>query len=941
MKLQVFLTRGLRIGGLRVAAITLLAAVCVWTWYETTSWLRAPAQKARLAAAEDAARSDLATIEALDKKIEQLTAASLTRARRQRIAGMVALSAAAIVITLIKIGDNQSPTVPGYISDTVAERRAKATTPAGASQDNSSISSNYVAEFPPVDLTPLAKIVESVGREPRHLIPILHAVDEHYLYLPPAALAKLPDLADVTPTQVSGVVSFYIQFRTRPRGDKLVHVCVGTACHVAGADRILGQLRQELGIPPGEDTDPAGKATLETVGCLGCCTRAPVVQIDDQTSGRVSVEDVADLLSTAHQRNGTCGSSCGRDSHAREKLVDQDSLHPGPLEIRIGLGSCCVAEGSRDVMEALQLELKRNHLTAEVKPVGCVGVCHLTPMVEVHTSGQEPIVATRVTPGDVRHIVQSLPIGRSWPTYIADYVSHIWRSEPEPCGTPISGIRDRYQITSLAHERIESFTSRQVRIVTEHCGEMDPKSYEEYRSRDGFVALEEVLAEGSPETVIDLIEASGLRGRGGAGFPTSRKWRMVAAADGDKILVCNGDEGDPGAFMDRMILESYPFRVLEGMAIAAFAVGARRAIMYIRHEYPLAVRRMKHAVSEMTRAGWLGDQISDDGESLTVEIVEGAGAFVCGEETALLESIMGRRGTPHHRPPYPAEQGLWDLPTLVNNVETFANVPWIVRKGAKAFASLGTDQSHGTKVFSLAGKVRKGGLIEVPMGVTIREVVEEIGGGVAPDRTFKAVQIGGPSGGCIPASLADTPIDYQALRSVGAIMGSGGLVVMDDTDCMVDVARYFVEFTERESCGHCTFCRLGTQRLLDILSRLCEGKGKLHDLEELESLSQQVIAGSLCGLGKTAPNPILTTLKYFRHEYEAHLAGHCPAGRCKSLIRYAVTRDCVGCTLCAQHCPVGAIPATPYQQHVIDSELCTRCDVCRTTCPENAIEVKS
>jgi NADH:ubiquinone oxidoreductase subunit F (NADH-binding)/NAD-dependent dihydropyrimidine dehydrogenase PreA subunit len=497
---------------------------------------------------------------------------------------------------------------------------------------------------------------------------------------------------------------------------------------------------------------------------------------------------------------------------------------------------------------------------------------------------------------------------------------------------------------------VADFLDKQVHIATEHYGRLDPLDLDEYLQNDGFEALHKCIGRLTDEEVIAEIKHSGLRGRGGAGYPTHLKWSAVRSRQSDiKYVVCNGDEGDPGAFMDRMLMESYPYRIIEGMMIAAYSVGAGEGYLYIRAEYPLAVSRMGKAINICRQRGFLGPRRlasqneaagMGSGFSLELKIVPGAGAFVCGEETALIASIEGRRGMPRLRPPYPAESGLWGKPTLINNVETYAVVPWIIRNGAGAFARLGTGNSRGTKVFALAGKVARGGLIEVPMGISVRDIIEGIGGGIAGGLKLKAVQIGGPSGGCVPAELAHIPVDYETLTSVGAMMGSGGMVALDESDCMVDIARYFLQFTQNQSCGKCTFCRIGTRRMLDILERLCTGQGKKADLEELQGLGEIVKKSSLCGLGKTAPNPVLSTLKYFRDEYEAHLQGRCPAGRCRALITYSVTDDCIGCTLCAQNCPADAIEMKPYEKHEIDASKCIRCGTCKSVCPSDAIKVR-
>jgi NADH-quinone oxidoreductase subunit F len=480
--------------------------------------------------------------------------------------------------------------------------------------------------------------------------------------------------------------------------------------------------------------------------------------------------------------------------------------------------------------------------------------------------------------------------------------------------------------------------------VLENCGEIDPQEISQYRRKGGYEQLTRCLdpehASESSNEVIETITASGLRGRGGAGFPTGLKWSLAQRQPAPKYVVCNGDEGDPGAFMDRLVLESDPHRVVEGLAIAAVTVGAEEGFFYIRAEYPQAVRRIKEAVLQAESAGFLGDDLLGSGVRLKLSVREGAGAFVCGEETALIASLEGRRGMPRLRPPYPVESGFRGRSTLVNNVETLANVPWILRHGASEFAGLGTEKSKGTKVFALAGKIRCGGLVEVPMGVPIRQIVEDLGGGVAPGRSFKAVQLGGPSGGCLPAELADTPVDYDALSETGAIMGSGGMVVLDDRDCMVDIARFFLRFTCEESCGKCTFCRVGTRRMLEILDRLCEGDGRKGDIETLEELADRVRRTSLCGLGQTAPNPVLTGLRYFRHEFEEHLnEGRCVAGKCAALVTYSINDLCIGCTLCSQACPVDAIPHRPYERHEIDDEACVRCGACLDACQDDAVEV--
>jgi NADH:ubiquinone oxidoreductase subunit F (NADH-binding)/NADH:ubiquinone oxidoreductase subunit E/NAD-dependent dihydropyrimidine dehydrogenase PreA subunit len=821
--------------------------------------------------------------------------------------------------------------------------------------------------MPGVDLNFVEQTVERIGRKPEALIPILQALQEHHGCLPREALERLAQLTDIQPSAISGVSTFYDMFRLKPAGKHILRVCRGTACHVAGAEKVEDALRRYLRIPPGADTDAAQEFTIEPVACLGCCTLAPVVKMGDSTMGYASAEkspgQVRDYLARQTAAGGV---------KSTEEMGNGEGR--GMAQIHVGLGSCCMAKGSDQLFHALRESAGQCGGQVKIKRVGCMGMCHRTPLIEVALPGQAATYYSNLTPGQAGALMQRY----FRPRGLLRRARQFWTGLLG--GLLLDEAAPQQQVARFSMSKrdpgVRAFLESQVHIATEHFGKLDPLDLDEYLAHEGFTALRRCLAtppeksngHGSTESrptglksshgstqsrpagngqcldaeqLIATIENSGLRGRGGAGFPSGQKWRVVRQQPGDvKYVICNGDEGDPGAFMDRMILESFPYRVLEGLALAAVAVGAHEGIFYVRHEYPLAVKRVRAAIAEMERRGWLGAGLLGTDFPLRLSVVEGAGAFVCGEETALIASVEGRRGMPRLRPPFPAESGLWGKPTLINNVETLALAPWIVRHGAEQFAALGTAKSKGTKVFALAGKIRRGGLIEVPMGTTLGEIVERIGGGAAQGRRIKAVQIGGPSGGCVPATLMDTPVDYESLREAGAIMGSGGLVVLDDSSCMVDMARYFLQFTQDQSCGKCTFCRVGTKRMLEILDKLCAGKAQRAHLEELERLARQVSAGSLCGLGKTAPNPVLSTLRYFRGEYEAHLQGRCPAGQCAALVKYEVTAACTGCTLCAQHCPVQAIPMTPYARHKINLELCTRCDTCRKVCPEEAIEVR-
>ncbi len=779
-----------------------------------------------------------------------------------------------------------------------------------------------------IHLADVDGIIATVGREPHKVIALLQALQARYNYLPEVALRRIAETTGITPASIAGVSTFYAQFRHRPAGHHAVKVCIGTACHVKGADAIYEALRLHLGIEEGEDTDADRLFTIEKVACLGCCMLAPAVRIGDITYGFVEPSKVgrmlADFLEAQVQTQHDASTARG------------DGGSEG--EVRICLCSSCVAGGTLDVRRELQRCIADLQLPVKLNTVGCTGVSYQTPMVHIALSDGRLFEYGLVKPDDIRDILlrHFRPVRLS--SRVRSGVSRLLEKLlTDEAWEPIT----RYAIDTRSGADA-CYTGSQKRLVTEHAGELNPVDIEAYCANEGFAALTACLQQESREEIIATLKASGLRGRGGAGFPTGLKWELVHDALSDtKYVICNGDEGDPGAFMDRMILESFPFRVLEGIAIAAYAVGATKGFLYIRSEYPLATERIREAIRSCEAHGYLGQNILGSDFSLQLQVEEGAGAFVCGEESALIQAIEGKRGMPCFRPPFPSESGLWGKPTLVNNVETYGMVPWIIRHGAAAFTGLGTASSKGTKAFALAGKVLRGGLIEVPMGMSLRRIVDDMGGGVPNGKQLKAVQVGGPSGGCVPAALCDTPVDYQELVRSGAIMGSGGMVVLDEDDCMVDIARYFLDFTQRESCGKCTFCRVGTKRMLEILERLCNGNGKESDIAELKHLAEVTQEGSLCGLGRTAPNPVLSTLEHFRAEYEAHVEGRCPAKRCKELIRYEINDDCIGCTKCAQVCAVDAIAIKPHERHVIDEALCTRCDTCRLVCPVGAVVIES
>ena len=708
------------------------------------------------------------------------------------------------------------------------------------------------------------------------------------------------------------------QMSNRTEDGDQIRVVVGMAtCGIAaGARPVLNEfVRQvrEAGLE---------RVTVTQTGCIGVCRLEPIVEVYVPGQEKVTyvkmTPDKVGAIVEEHLKNGrmveqyTIGAAEERKEAAAMKYIRSQVLISESLEGPPDL--------TEEMAECFALELSRAGLDEEIQviEVGPLGMGATGVTVMIHP---ENTVYVNVRGSDVREIVEE----------------HLLKGRPVTRLLP-EGEGGR-KITSLSDT---PFYKKQLRIVLRNCGVINPESIDEYIGADGYTALARALTEQTPQEIIDIIKASGLRGRGGAGFPTGRKWQFTADAqseDGVKYVCCNADEGDPGAFMDRSVLEGDPFSVIEAMTIAGYAVGAGQGYIYVRAEYPIAVKRLQNAIEQAEEYGLLGDNILESGFSFRLGIRLGAGAFVCGEETALLTSIEGKRGEPRPRPPFPAVKGLFGRPTLLNNVETYANITWILNNGADKFAAIGTAGSKGTKVFALGGKITNTGLVEIPMGTTLREIIEEIGGGIPNGKKFKAAQTGGPSGGCIPASLIDTPIDYDSLTAIGSMMGSGGLIVMDEDSCMVDIAKFFLEFVVDESCGKCTPCRIGTRRLLELLEQITDGRGTLQTIRDIEDLSAHMKDSALCALGQSAPNPVLSTLRYFREEYEAHVVDKkCPAGVCKKLVRYVIDADkCRGCTACARSCPAGAISGAPKAIHTIDPAKCVRCGACVERCKFGAI----
>ena len=789
-----------------------------------------------------------------------------------------------------------------------------------------------------MNLTAVDRIVDSYDGEKSSLVMILQDVQEACNHLPAPALERVSQRMSVPMSHVYRVATFYSSFSLTERGRHVIRVCDGTACHLRGSVNLRDEICRELNITVGETTEDK-LFTLETVACLGACALAPVMTVGSEYQGQMTVEKVRETLDA--YRNAPRGKVADRSSTPRRqgrragqgeitRLTGPDQLASYRQRLAAGGGGngrcvmiCggtgCRAGRSLAVTEAFRDALKGSPggEELEVRTTGCHGFCEQGPLVVLLPAGT---LYVKVAPEDVQEIVAT--------SLEADGVV-----DRLTCRDPATKKRIR-------REHDLPFYANQGRIVFANSGRLDPTNIDDYIAVGGYASLAKVLTSMQPEQVIDCIDRSGLRGRGGGGFAAGRKWRSCREAEGyPKYVLCNGDEGDPGAFMDRSIMEGNPHSVLEGMAIGAYAIGSDRGYIYVRLEYPLAVENLRIAIRQAEQRALLGENILGTDFSFTIKVSRGAGAFVCGESTALMASIEGQAGEPRAKHIHTSEKGLFGKPTNLNNVETWANVPVIIHEGPEWFAAIGTENSKGTKVFSVVGKVKSTGLVEVPMGMTLRQIIYDIGGGVLGDRPFKAVQTGGPSGGCLPESQLDLPVDFDRLTEAGSMMGSGGMIVMDDRTCMVEVARYFTDFLRKESCGKCLACREGVQRMYELLERITSGQGTIEDVELLDELSRYVGENSICGLGKSAPNPALSTLKYFRDEYAAHVVEHkCPAGVCKALTTFTIDEEkCKACGQCLKACPTEAITGQKKVPHVIDQDKCDKCGSCREVCPFDAV----
>ncbi len=751
----------------------------------------------------------------------------------------------------------------------------------------------------------LEGLLKDYGKDKSAILPVLQAIQSRYAYLPKDIIKKYASLSGIAENYIYSVASFYASFRFKEAGKHSIKICVGAACHIKGAPDLYDAFARRLNLKEGEDTDASKSFTLSKVACLGCCMLAPAVLIDNTIYGWVEPKRIDSILDSFLSSSNTKG---GSD-------LALDGNFDG--QIRMCLCSSCVAGSADKIYNKIKSEIAKYRYKIDLREVSCKGSSYRVPMFEILTDNGLVFDYSGVSEFDVEKILRTHFKSKGFNKIklgLRKLVDNIYTGDKSSCNCGND----------------EEFFSKQKRLTTKNAGEFSPLDLDSYIANDGFKALEKSRDMGA-DWVLEQLRDSGLRGRGGGGFPTFKKWEMLRLRGAIRYLICNADEGDPGAFMDRMLIESFPFRVLEGIFIAAESLKVTGVIIYIRQEYIKAIEILESALEK-------SKNIFSD--KFFVRIFKGAGAFVCGEETALIASLHGARGEPMLRPPYPVDSGFQQLPTIINNVETYANLPWIILNTGEAFAKIGTFNSKGTKTFALAGKIKKGGLIEVPLGMSLREILYDIGGGSQGNKKLKAVQIGGPSGGCIPESLFDMKVDYEEIQRSGAIMGSGGLVVLDESDCMVDLCAYFLEFVIDESCGKCTACRVGTSKMLEIIKKIQQGKGRLSDLDELETLGNFIKTASLCGLGKTAPNPLLSCLRYFKDEFIEHINGVCRAGKCKELSTYIINDKCIGCTKCVQACASQAIEFEPFKKHSIDEEKCTRCGVCRDICPVDAVELK-